>query len=116
MIAALPWERVGKHLCMIRRRTWPACPDIAAFTALLDNNQVVRQEFAYFRALPFYVGSFHVQEDTISLFMLRQISDELPNQCELYMDTTFSILPLQFTNFFLVFGVVAGNYSLYFFS
>lgn len=103
--------RILKYLKKIRRRRHPACPDIETFHQLLETNQAIGNTFGTFRDKQFYMGHLAMDEKhAATVFGIQQFADKVQPGADIFLDGTFSIVPLKFTQLYILLAMIDGEY------
>lgn len=106
----MSWKRIGQNLNRIRRSVFPPCPDINTLIEAFETNVQVQDTFAFYRGDNFYRDSIIIGDQTIMVFAIQQLLDELEPGCALFCDGTFGIVPLKFRQMFVVMAEIEGEF------
>lgn len=107
------WRSISSGLNRLRREAQPACQTTNNFINLLETHEVIRELFGIFKNQPFYRGSIYFgegdDEDHVTVFIAEQLLPDIPRQCKLGFDGTFSILPLGYKQLFVINALINGK-------
>lgn len=84
------WNNTRHAVQKIRRSFMPPCKSLIQLSDLLESNAFIKQKFGVFRSSQFYYGTV----DLKFIFFVNEIMvKHITPDFELYMDSTFSIVP-----------------------
>lgn len=104
------WGKVSNRLAAIRRQRFRACPDVTTFVDFLENDPIIKATFGTFRNEEFYQGTIQIANDYSSIFILKQLTDQMQPGANIYFDGTFKVLPLDFKQLFIVLALIDGMF------
>lgn len=106
----MSWKRIGSNLKKLRRKLLPACPDIATFVDLLNNDAVIKEKFGTYRNEEFYRDTIIIGgNEYISVFAVEQMLSKVDPQCILNADGTFGIQAPGFHQLYITMAKIAGK-------
>lgn len=105
----LPWKKVRDSLNRARKSVLPACSSLSQMIDLLENNQQVKELYGSYREKPLYRGAITVNNKTSVVYVIDQHLKELKPGFDMYCDGTFSIIPLNFKQLYIIMGEIDGK-------
>lgn len=105
----LPWKKVRDSLNRIRRKVLPACSSLSQMIDLLESNHQVQELYGNYREAPLYRGAITVNCKKSVVFVIDQHLRKLQSGFNMYGDGTFSILPLNCKQLYVIMGEIDGK-------
>lgn len=105
----LTWKKVGTTLKRLRRSIFPGCGDKKAFELLFETNEAVIETYGEFRGKAFYQGTVGDENGRASVFVISQHLEQLDEEFCLYADGTFNIIPLDFSQLYVLLADFEGK-------
>lgn len=111
MMRNFVYERHERTLRRMRSKNFPPCTSLDDLDNLLKNNPQIRSAFGTFRREDFYAGLVKEENSTGSIFVFNPVLKEMQGGCDLFIDATFNILPLNLQQLLIILADVQGKVS-----
>jgi hypothetical protein len=106
------WDVEGKALRNMRSRQYPSSSNARSMIDHLTKTQSVREEFGLFRGRNFFHAGLEVEGEFAAIFGIMELIDLIPNDCEIFIDCTFKIVPAGFKQLLVVLCTITGKFLL----
>jgi hypothetical protein len=105
----LSWHKIGSTLKRLRRSIFPGCEDKKAFELLFETNAAIIETYGKYRGETLYQGTVGDENHRASIFVISQHLEQLEKGFSLYMDGTFSVVPLDFSQLYVLLADFEGK-------
>lgn len=102
----LAWPKVRHTLQRIRRKMMPPCNSFETMINLLENDDLVFENFGKLRESNFYQGTIN---DEIMVFANMELIGELGESIQIFVDGTFNVTPFKMGQLLIVLAELRGT-------